>query len=326
MGSLTPTDEGLATAADSELLSSFAEFLNLDVAAGAASLDTVKTYLSQVQQYLRWCCEQGISPTRATSEAIKAYRRWMFEAAGYKQATIGLKLTVVRRFYQAAVERGLVAANPAAGVKPPLEHRDPAERIAYLEKPELQALLDAVPDDGSVQALRDKLALGLMGLEGCRTVELHRANLGDIVRQGARAGLRVRGKRNIRIVPLTEAMALCLQQYLEAREGQGESLGKESPLFVSLSRRSPLSRLTRRSIRRIVDGYLRATNLKHRPGRTLSAHSLRHTAGTLALRAGADLRQVQDLLGHADPRTTAIYAHVGDRWSNNPASLLGIRF
>ncbi len=56
MGGLTPTDEGLATAADEKLLSSFAEFLNLDVAAGAASLDTVKTYLSQVQQYLRWCC------------------------------------------------------------------------------------------------------------------------------------------------------------------------------------------------------------------------------------------------------------------------------
>ncbi|HEY9596977.1 MAG TPA: tyrosine-type recombinase/integrase, partial [Cyanophyceae cyanobacterium] len=54
-------------------------------------------------------------------------------------------------------------------------------------------------------------------------------------------------------------------------------------------------------------------------------HSLRHTAGTLALRSGADLRQVQDLLGHADPRTTCIYAHVADRWENNPALKLGIK-
>ncbi len=73
-----------------------------------------------------------------------------------------------------------------------------------------------------------------------------------------------------------------------------------------------------RSIRAIIDAYLKATNLKHTPGRTLSAHSLRHTAGTLALRTGSDLRQVQDLLGHADPRTTSIYAHVGDRWEHNP--------
>ena len=55
-------------------------------------------------------------------------------------------------------------------------------------------------------------------------------------------------------------------------------------------------------------------------GRTLSVHSLRHTAGTLALRTGSDLRQVQDLLGHADPRTTSIYAHFGDRWEHNPGT------
>ena len=58
--------------------------------------------------------------------------------------------------------------------------------------------------------------------------------------------------------------------------------------------------------------------------RTLSAHSLRHTAGTLAIQNGASLRQVQDLLGHADPKTTAIYTHIGDRWTNNPALKLGI--
>ena len=73
-----------------------------------------------------------------------------------------------------------------------------------------------------------------------------------------------------------------------------------------------------------TDKYLKQTELKHKPGRTISAHSLRHTAGTLALRAGAELRQVQDLLGHADPRTTALYTHVGDRWENNPGLLLDI--
>jgi integrase/recombinase XerD len=82
--------------------------------------------------------------------------------------------------------------------------------------------------------------------------------------------------------------------------------------------------LSRRGIRFIVDSYLTALNLKHGEGRTLSAHSLRHTAGTLAIQNGASLRQVQDLLGHADPKTTAIYTHVGDRWVNNPALKLGI--
>ncbi|MGL5881517.1 MAG: tyrosine-type recombinase/integrase, partial [Xenococcaceae cyanobacterium] len=80
------------------------------------------------------------------------------------------------------------------------------------------------------------------------------------------------------------------------------------------------------SIRAIVDRYLTITGLKFQEGKTLSAHSLRHTAGTQALRAGADLRQVQDLLGHADPRTTSIYAHVSDRWEYNPAIAVEAKF
>jgi integrase/recombinase XerD len=91
-------------------------------------------------------------------------------------------------------------------------------------------------------------------------------------------------------------------------------------VFVSLSNNSKNQKLSKRSIRSIIDRYLVECSLKHTDGRTLSAHSLRHTAGTLALRTGSDLRQVQDLLGHADPRTTSIYAHVGDRWEHNPGA------
>jgi integrase/recombinase XerD len=96
-------------------------------------------------------------------------------------------------------------------------------------------------------------------------------------------------------------------------------------LFIAVGNRAGGKRISRRGIRLIVDYYLKQTALKQTPGRTISAHSLRHTAGTLALRSGAELRQVQDLLGHADPRTTCIYAHVGDRWENNPALKLGIK-
>jgi integrase/recombinase XerD len=103
-------------------------------------------------------------------------------------------------------------------------------------------------------------------------------------------------------------------------------LKPDRPLLIALGNRAGGQRLSRRGIRSIVDRYLELTNLKHTPGRTLSAHSLRHTAGTLALRSGAELRQVQDLLGHADPRTTCIYAHVADRWEHNPALKLDIEF
>lgn len=134
--------------------------------------------------------------------------------------------------------------------------------------------------------------------------------------------MRVEAKRHRRTVPLRSDIAIVLWQYLDARQAIGETLTPDRPLFLTVGNRFGGQRLSRRGLRYVVDQYLQATDLKHSGGRKLSAHSLRHTAGTLGLRSGADLRQVQDLLGHADPKTTAIYAHVNDRYASNPA--LGI--
>lgn len=322
--SLTPQPSSLVTTT-ANLLEVFAEFLNIDVGAGDAASDTLNTYRRQVQQFVDWCDRQNINPAEVTKDDIKHYRRWMVEKKKFKPATVALKLSVVKRFYQAAIEKGLIPINPAVGVKPPREKRDPAEKITYLEKVEVEKLLEAIPSNGTLKAVRDKALLAIMALEGPRTVELHRANISDVVRQGGNLGIRVEGKRNIRIVPLTSEIADILMNYLEAREENGETLKSSSPLFIAVGNRAGGDRISRRGIRLIVDYYLKQTALKQTPGRTISAHSLRHTAGTLALRSGAELRQVQDLLGHADPRTTCIYAHVGDRWENNPALKLGIK-
>jgi site-specific recombinase XerD len=306
------------------LLVVFAEFLDIDVSAGDASADTLKTYTRQLYQFLQWCDRRQLNPVTIIKEDIKKYRHWMVKQQQYKPATIALKLAVVRRFYQAAVEKGLIAINPAAGVKPPREKFDPAEKITYLEAAEVEILFGAIPQNGSLKSARDRLLLGIMALEGTRTVELHRADIASIVRQGKNLGVRVEGKRSIRVVPLTPDLARLLVEYLHQRETNGEVLKPTRPLFISTGNNSRGKRITRRGIRTIVDTYLKLADLKHTPGRTISAHSLRHTAGTLALRSGADLRQVQDLLGHSDPRTTSIYTHVGDRWENNPALKLNI--
>ena len=313
------------TLAPNDFLDSFAQFLNLDVAAGKASSDTLKNYVCQTKKYLDWCKEFKIDPLTATQEDIKQYRRWLVEVKNYKPATISLNLIVVRRLYAAAVKKGLIATNPAIGVTPPSESRDPTERITYLERSEVHHLLSAIPQDSSVASLRDRFLIAVMILEGCRTIEMHRLSIKDIIRRGDDIGLRVNGKRSIRVVPLIPDLVTLLEHYLEARKVSGrELLILDSPLIISVAHRNYGNRLSRRSIQRVIDKYLNATGLKHTEGRTLSAHSLRHTAGTLALRTGADLRQVQDLLGHADPRTTAIYAHVGDRWENNPALNFGV--
>jgi site-specific recombinase XerD len=306
------------------LLVVFAEFLDIDVSAGDASADTLKTYTRQLYQFLQWCDRRQLNPVLIVKDDVKKYRHWMVKQQQYKPATIALKLAVVRRFYQAAVEKGLISLNPAAGVKPPREKFDPAEKITYLEAEEVEMLLGVIPNDGSLKSARDRVMLGIMALEGTRTVELHRADIASIVRQGKNLGVRVEGKRSIRVVPLTPDLADLLVEYLHQRETRGEVLQPTRPLFISIGNNSRGNRISRRGIRTIVDTYLQLANLKHTPGRTISAHSLRHTAGTLALRSGADLRQVQDLLGHSDPRTTSIYTHVGDRWENNPALKLKI--
>ncbi len=308
----------------SELETAFAEFIKIDVADGNASSDTIRTYAHQMRQYLLWCQAFQINPATATRRQIKQYRHWMVEIRQYQPATIALKLTAVRRFYDAAIEQGLLTINPALGIKPPRDKKDLAEKITYLETEEARTFLDAIPNDNSLKSLRDLAMLYMMTLEGTRTIEMHRANIGDVVQQGQNVGVRVEGKSNIRIVPLTPEIAGYLLAYLQKRQEVEGSLTPNKPLFISTSHHNRYGRLSRKCIRDVVNGYLLQEDLKYKPGRTLSAHSLRHTAGTLALRAGADLRQVQDLLGHADPRMTAIYAHIGDRWKNNPALKLNL--
>ena len=314
----------ISTITTNNLLVVFAEFLDIDVSAGDASADTLKTYTRQLQQFLIWCDRRQLNPVTVTKEDIKKYRHWMIGQKKYKPATIALKLAVVRRFYQAGVEKGLISLNPAAGVKPPREKCDPAEKITYLEQTEVEKLLSVVPNDGTLKSVRDRAMLAIMALQGTRTVELHRADISSLVRQGKNLGIRVEGKRSIRVVPLTPDIANLLVEYLHQRETNGEVLKPARPLFVVTGNNARGKRISRRGIRSVIDTYLQQTGLKHTTGRTISAHSLRHTAGTLALRAGADLRQVQDLLGHSDPRTTSIYTHVADRWENNPALKLNI--
>ena len=304
----------------------FARFLQLEVGDGAASTDTIRSYLSVTKQYLNWCRDNLLAPVEAEPEDIKLYRQHLVQS-GYANSTIATKLNIVRIFYKAAQAHGLITSNPVAKVKAPKDRKDPAARITFMEAEELKFLLDhlqfqlneAKTNKQRLVLMRDRALVGIMSLEGCRTVEMHQIKVEDIIRQGIKTGLQVSAKRASRIVPLTENLASWLYEYLQMRRKVLRRKIKPTDyVFVSLSNNNKGGQLSRRSIREICDRALIECNLKHTPGRTLTAHSLRHTAGTLALRTGSDLRQVQDLLGHADPRTTSIYAHVGDRWEHNP--------
>ncbi len=192
---------------------------------------------------------------------------------------------------------------------------------------ELALLLRAVPqrvdkhDQPLVHDLRDKALLALLSLQVLRTVEITRANVDDLTRRDDQWVLLVRGKGHDRVIYLRQDVGQALKAYLAAR-GLIENDQHGAPLMTAIGNRAGGKRLSRRGVRTIVDSHLRRLDLK-RPG--LSNHALRHTGATLAYKYTHDLRAVQDMLGHADPRTTARYARVVDKALNNPAAAVPIR-
>lgn len=203
-----------------------------------------------------------------------------------------------------------------------------AEDFGFLSEGELALLLRAIPrrvdklGQPLVQDLRDKALLALLSLQVLRTVEIARANVDDLQRRDEQWTLLVRGKGHDPLIYLGQDVAQAVHSYLDARgDTRADALGL--PLMTAVGNRAGGQRLSRRGVRKIVDGHLRRLDLK-RPG--LSNHALRHTGATLAYKYTHDLRAVQELLGHADPRTTARYARVVDKALNNPAAAVPIRF
>ena len=307
----------------SEMDAAFADFLRIDVANGDASAETIGSYRTGVAQWVAWCAADHCDPGSATPIHIKRFRQALLEA-GYKPITIRLRLTTVRRFYEAARNAGLRPDNPAAGVRPP-RVRQATEEFKYFTDDELRRLLAAFPDpDGAdgrqrVRRLRDLLMVAMMALQALRTIEVHRANVEDLTEKDGNWTLLVRGKTRDRIAYLRPDTAKRLKEYLALRdEIAADEAG--TPLFPSQA--SGGRRMSRRMIRMHTDHYLRLAELK-RPG--ISDHALRHTAATLGYLHTGDLRAVQELLGHADPRMTSRYAHVVDMPARNPALFIPVK-
>ena len=288
-----------------ELEQLFAEFLGLNVAEGHASSDTIANYKSQVRLYLQWCLDTSTNPLLATKKDIQQYRSYLIQQK-YKPATIALKLNVVRRFYQGAIEQGLAKTNPAKEVKPPVHRSAPTSSIKYLELEQIKSLL-ALTEGDSLKLRRDRVIICLMALHGLRTIEVSKLNWGDISQQGERQLITVESKRSQRLVQLRADFSSWLFDYLATRKCPTA----KTPIMISLSGNSRGQRLSRDGARRIVNSYLEQIGLRcHQDEIKLSNHALRHTFATQVYARTRDLRLVQQALGHQNPQTTAKYAHL----------------
>ena len=267
------------------MMDCFERYLNLTIADGHASNDTVKTYRNRVHQFLSWCRDRELYPALITKQNVLEYLKYLVD--GEKTSpTICLSLLAIKHFYTACLAQKLVKDNPAMGVKAPREKREVGSTINYLSLEELQQVFDRIAPTlkirgdktKQVQVLRDRILLGCMALQGCRSIEMYRSNLEDVSESCGQRYLKLDGKNSIRTVVLRPDLGEEIAQYRQARIKSGEKAksASPSPLFISLSNRRYGQRLSRRGIGYIVDRYLSECGLKHSDlERNLSPHSLR---------------------------------------------------
>lgn len=292
----------------SDLISTAAEWFKLDVTNGNARKDTIRTYLSHVRHWARWCSENGVSPAAAAPDDVKRYRRHLGkDGLNLKQRTISLKLTSIRRFYQSAVDREFIARNPAVDIKADKD-REAREEIKHLSAGQAELLFRAIPEEG-LRSMRDRMMLVMMTIEGLRRVEIRRMNLQDLIglEDPEKCKVLVRGKgKNAFIYPREDTIEM-LKEYLAALGSVAPDKHGE-PVFTSIDKgNTPRRRLSRGGINKIVDRHLEAAGVKP-AGK--SCHALRHTCGYLIYKETKDLRVVQEVLRHSDLEMAAKYADV----------------
>lgn len=264
-----------------------------------------ESYHKAIRYFLDWLkTENKTTPNR---EDIIQYKKSLKDRE-LSPLTITVYLTAVRRFF-AYLEGQKIYPNIAKDVKGMKKQNGFSKDI--LSGDQIKRLLEGIDRNNPV-GLRDYAILNLMLRTGLRTIEITRANIGDIGTEGGETVLRIWGKgRDSKddFVILTQEAYNPILDYLKNRGPTKQ----DDPLFVSDSNRTRGKRLAIRSIRWTVKDRLTQAGLKTD---RITAHSFRHTAGTIALMNGADLLSVKDMLRHANINTTLIYTHNLKRISN----------
>jgi len=264
---------------------------------------TIETYSKALRPFFTWLAERDITqPQRAD---IIAYRDSL--SATLKPSSVRTYLTTVKLFFKWAVLEGLYPVNPAEHVKGPL--LDKNHKKDALTTAQAKTILESINRD-TMAGKRDYAVMALMTGGGLRCIEVARADIEDIGTAGDSTVLFLQGKgrdEKTEYVKLAQPIEAAIREYLKAR---GKASG---PLFASASNNGKGQRMTTRAISGIVKGHFRAAGFD---SDKLTAHSLRHTAATLALLNGATYQETQQLLRHSSLNTTMIYVHNLERAAN----------
>lgn len=271
------------------------QFLRYQRVEKNASSHTLVNYQRDIVQFWHFLCDDNVAVDNISRSMLRRYLSHL-QQGEYARSSIARKLSSLRSFFRYLVAEGICRENPLQHLSTPKQ-----ERLlpGFLYQNDCLALLQA-PDDGTL-GQRDRAILEVLYATGIRVSELVGLDLHDLDwRQGY---VRVFGKgAKERIVPVGRPACQAMEQYLTAARPRLVTGASERALFLNKSG----GRLTDRSVRRLLDKYVAKAALDQQ----VSPHTLRHTFATHLLDHGADLRSVQELLGHTSVSTTQIYTHV----------------
>ncbi len=261
------------------------------------SSHTLRSYSSDLNDFLNFLEKERI-PLKVRYIDHLTIRRFLasLQRRGLSHTTTARKLATLRSFFRFLCREEYLEVNPTLGTRTPkLAKRLPK----FLALSEVFTLLES-PDEKSILGARDRAILELLYATGMRVSELVGLECADVDLLGGVAKVWGKGGKE-RLAPFGTEAARALHNYLKRREALHPGEG-ERGLFLNKSG----SRISTRSIRRLLDKYIKKASLSQR----ISPHTLRHSFATHLLDAGADLRSVQELLGHASLSTTQVYTHL----------------
>jgi integrase/recombinase XerC len=264
-----------------------------------ASAYTVKSYREDLSQAVEFFAQQlgspDAKPRQISTRHVRAFVAHLSER--YARSTIARRLAAVRSWFRYLCRQGVLTSNPAQGVRGPRQEK---KLPAVLDGEQIVKLVEAPTSDEPL-ALRDRAILEALYSGGLRVGELAGLDLDDLDLDGGLATVRGKGRKE-RLVLLGPQAVAALRAWPNVRLSVSPRAAAQRAVFLNKLG----TRLTTRSVGRMLEKYVKTTGV----GPDTSPHTLRHTFATHLLDGGADIRSVQELLGHKSLATTQIYTHV----------------
>jgi integrase/recombinase XerC len=272
-------------------VASFLRFLELE---RNASAHTLKNYSKDLDQFERFASQApgalGKVPWKVDRFGVRRYLMFLQDKK-YSRSTVQRKLSALRSFFKYLVREERITDNPMSGIHGPKQQRHLPD---FLDEQEMQRLLEA-PNRRTKVGLRDRAILEMLYSTGIRIGELAGMKLADI--DSLAEVLKVRGKgKKERLVPIGSIALKALDSYIKVRRGSGRSV------FLNKAGKS----LSVRGVQRLMEKYRNQCGIQ----KDITPHAMRHSFATHLLDRGANLRAVQELLGHKNLSTTQRYTHV----------------